>query len=201
MSDAIYIDLLRHGTPEGGRRYRGQQDDPLSEKGWQEMRNSIGDARPWQRIVSSPLLRCSAFAEQLSKDSGLPLSFDDRLREVGFGSWEGHTAAELEQQSPSQVEAFYQDPINARPKDAEPLRDFYQRVGDVLEEQFAGGENRLLVCHAGVIRAAVAYVLQTPLESLYRLNVASASITRLRVGAQRPPTVMWFGCNGGLSSH
>ena len=32
------IDLIRHGEPVGGRRYRGgRMDDPLSEKGWAQM--------------------------------------------------------------------------------------------------------------------------------------------------------------------
>ena len=40
MSEKIVtrIDLIRHGEPVGGRRYRGQIDDPLSEKGWKQMR-------------------------------------------------------------------------------------------------------------------------------------------------------------------
>ena len=36
MSDTV-IDLIRHGEPVGGRRYRGHIDDPLSERGWQQM--------------------------------------------------------------------------------------------------------------------------------------------------------------------
>jgi len=37
------LDLMRHGEPVGGRRYRGQMDDPLSEKGWAQMRNAVGN--------------------------------------------------------------------------------------------------------------------------------------------------------------
>jgi alpha-ribazole phosphatase/probable phosphoglycerate mutase len=91
------LDLMRHGEPVGGRRYRGQIDDPLSEKGWAQMHAAVGDAAPWTRIVSSPLLRCRAFAETLSDRHGLPLALDDRLKEVGFGDWEGKSAAEIEQ--------------------------------------------------------------------------------------------------------
>ena len=35
------IDLLRHGEPLGGGRYRGQMDDALSEKGWQQMWQAV----------------------------------------------------------------------------------------------------------------------------------------------------------------
>jgi broad specificity phosphatase PhoE len=43
------LDLLRHGEPEGGRLYRGNLlDNPLSEKGWQQMQASVnGIVRSW----------------------------------------------------------------------------------------------------------------------------------------------------------
>ena len=81
------IDPIRHGLPVGGARYRGHAiDDPLSESGWQQMWDAVGDAAPWNRIVSSPLKRCRDFAEALGTRHGLPLELDDGLREVGFGS-------------------------------------------------------------------------------------------------------------------
>ena len=51
------IDLLRHGDVEGGRKYRGQLDDPLSELGWQQLRSATSKKQNWQHIVSSPLFR------------------------------------------------------------------------------------------------------------------------------------------------
>ncbi len=36
MSNTTTIDLLRHGKPLGGRRYRGRIEDPLSEVGFGE---------------------------------------------------------------------------------------------------------------------------------------------------------------------
>jgi alpha-ribazole phosphatase/probable phosphoglycerate mutase len=29
--------MIRHGESVGGRRYRGQLDDPLRDKGWRQM--------------------------------------------------------------------------------------------------------------------------------------------------------------------
>ena len=131
------LDLMRHGEPVGGRRYRGQIDDPLSEKGWAQMHAAVGDAKPWAQIVSSPLLRCRAFAERLAGRHGLPLSFDARLMEVGFGEWEGKSAAEIEQDAPGILDRFKADPVNVRPAGAEPLADFQARVAaglaDLLE--------------------------------------------------------------------
>jgi len=181
------LDLMRHGEPVGGRRYRGQIDDPLSEKGWAQMHAAVGESGPWTRVVSSPLLRCRAFAETLADRHGLPLAFDDRLKEVGFGEWEGRSAAEIEQAAPGTLARFKADPVNARPHGAEPLADFQARVAAGLEDLLAqnAGQHVLLVGHAGVIRMALAWALHIPLEHAYRIEVASATLTRLRFDSGR----------------
>lgn len=178
---------MRHGEPVGGRRYRGQVDDPLSEKGWAQMRAAVGEAVPWTHIVSSPLLRCRAFAETLAGRHGLPLALDDRLKEVGFGAWEGKSAAEIEQDAPGTLAQFKADPLNARPQGAESLTDFHARVAAALDElvvQYAG-QHVLLVGHAGVMRMALAWALHMPLANAYRIEVATASLTRLRFDSGR----------------
>ena len=176
------VDLMRHGEPVGGRRYRGQVDDPLSEKGWAQMRAAVGDTVPWTRIVSSPLLRCRAFAETLADRHDLPLALDERLKEVGFGEWEGKAAAEIEHDAPGTLARFKADPVNARPAGAEPLADFHARVAAALEDLLAqhAHQHVLLVGHAGVMRMALAWALHIPLEHAYRVEVATASLTRLR---------------------
>lgn len=175
------LDFIRHGEPVGGRKYRGQIDDPLSEKGWAQMRAAVGEHMPWSRIVSSPLSRCSAFAEELAGRHGLPLLFDERLKEVGFGMWEGKTATQLNEEDPLQLPRFKADPLNARPQGAEPLQDFFERVVFSVESLLEkhAKEHILVVCHAGVIRMALAHGLNIPLANAYRVDVPSAGITRL----------------------
>lgn len=183
MTDTI-IDLIRHGEPVGGRAYRGHNiDDPLSDKGWQQMRKAVGNHCPWSNIISSPLLRCKAFAEELATRHGLPVSIDDRLREVGFGEWEGKTPDQLMQQRLAEYNAFYADPVHNRPPGAENLDAFIERVTAAyrqLAEQYAG-QHVLVVAHAGVIRAVIAHVLHAEPLGLYRIKVNNAGITRIRV--------------------
>lgn len=181
------VDLLRHGEPIGGRRYRGQVDDALSEKGWEQMWSAVADRADWQRIVTSPLLRCCEFADSLGERHGVPVHREPRFMEVGFGEWEGKTRAELEHITPGQVARFYRDPINNRPAGAEPLEAFCDRVQagfTELLERFAG-QSVLVVAHAGVIRAIVAHTLDVPLASIYRIHVANAGISRLRTDRDR----------------
>jgi broad specificity phosphatase PhoE len=181
------IDLLRHGEPIGGTRYRGQLDDALSEKGWQQMWQTVEGMSDWQQIVTSPLLRCSSFAVALGERLQRPVHEEPRFREVGFGEWEGYTRLELEASNPGQVARFLQDPVNSRPPGAEPLEAFTSRVQagfDDLLERFSG-QSVLVVAHAGVIRAIMAYVLEVPVSRMYRIHVANAALSRIRTDKER----------------
>lgn len=181
------IDLLRHGEPVGGRRYRGQQDDALSERGWEQMWQSVGDRHEWQQIVTSPLQRCHAFAIAFGTHHGIPVQVDPRLAEIGFGEWEGKTRAELEALGCGQVTRFYQDPVTNRPPGAEPLDEFVARVTAGFNAVLTAypGQSVLVVAHAGVIRAIIAQVLAIPTAAMYRINVANAGITRLATDRER----------------
>ena len=162
------IDILRHGRPEGGNRYRGHGiDDPLSDTGRRQMWAAVGNHWPWQRIVTSPMARCLSFAEALASKAGLAMTVDARLREVGFGAWEGHTGDEIRAQDPDAIRRFYADPVAARPAGAEPLDEFRQRVSDAIQHilDSHAGEQVLVVAHAGVMRATVSWLFDAPLHA------------------------------------
>lgn len=197
MTVYTQLDFLRHGEPVGGRRYRGQIDDPLSDKGWAQMRAATAGTRPWDAIVSSPLARCAAFAEWLAGETGLSLSFDARLKEVGFGDWEGRTAEELQRDDPDRVFEFKRDPVGRRPPGAEALADFHARAVAAYEAILARhvGGHVLVVAHAGVMRMAICHVLGLSVAHAYRLNVASAGVARIKIeqkASGRLDTLLWL---------
>jgi len=196
----ITIDLMRHGEPVGGSRYRGQIDDPLSDKGWQQMRDTVAGHAPWDVIVSSPLTRCSAFAEELAAALQLPLAIQADFKEIGFGSWEGKTRAELAEVDPQQLQKFYQAPIKYRPEGAEALTDFSARVTAEWQRMLDAqhGEHLLVVAHAGVIRVLICHALGLPVEQMFRLQISNASISRIILDQARPPLLQFH--NGRLGS-
>lgn len=182
------IDLLRHGEPAGGRKYRGWTDDPLTDLGWAQMRKAARPPYPWDALITSPLLRCREFAEDLSRRAKLPLVVDDRLKEVGFGEWEGQTAEAIEAVQPGALKRFYQSPAKARPPNAEPLADFQARVSIALSDilRTYAEQHVLVITHAGVIRAAIGHTLHAPLHATYRTIVDYAGLTRLKHTDERP---------------
>lgn len=174
------VDLIRHGEPVGGRKYRGQIDDPLSEKGWRQMREAVADHHPWQQILSSPLLRCREFAQELAQRHTLPVETDPRWMEIGFGEWEGKTADQIRAEDPLKLHRFMQDPITHRPPGAELMTDFHQRISSAWQDLLNRyiDQHTLVVCHAGVIRMSMLYLLGMPMKHVFRVQVSNASITR-----------------------
>ena len=123
-----FFDLLRHGEPEGGDRFRGTRDDPLSETGWEQMRATVDGICPWDMIVSSPLKRCAAFAEELAQRHQLPLEVEPQLREIAFGEWEGASYQEMRHKHLQAFLDFFRDPLNNTPPGGEPLVACQERV-------------------------------------------------------------------------
>ncbi len=176
------VDLIRHGEPAGGQRYRGHRvDDPLTEKGWSQMWNSVGDYNKWTHIITSPLQRCNAFALSLGKRLNIPVIVESRFKEVGFGLWEGLSHDEVRNNRAEEFKAFITDPVNCRPQDAEPLDSFLQRVNLAYEEIIKLNQNHhyLIVAHAGVIRAIIARTVHVTPSGFYRIKISNGGITRI----------------------
>ena len=181
------FDLLRHGEPVGGKRYRGQSDDPLSETGWAQMWAAVGEQCDWTRIISSPLSRCAAFAEALAEHHGLPLEFEPRFREIGFGEWEGRTSEELAHAVPEQLARFHADPVAGRPPGAEPVADFIARIAAGWSDwvECSRGESVLIVAHSGTLRALIGQVLALSPAALFRIKVPYAGHARIELDPER----------------
>ncbi len=189
-----YIDIIRHGEPEGGRRYRGHGiDDPLTSKGWEQMRAAIPDLPRWQHIVSSPLQRCLAFSQELAEDLHIEYSIDERVREIGFGVWEGKTPDDILAEDPDALDHFYRDPVNNRPEGAEALDRFSKRVWQAYEDilQTHADQHVLIVAHAGVARAITANILRMSLDDVYsRLRIEYGGIIYSAVETGKPPKLL-----------
>ncbi len=192
-----FIDVIRHGEPVGGQRYRGYSvDDPLTDKGWEQMRAAVPDTPHWQHIVSSPLKRCLEFSQELADDLQIDFSVEDNLKEIGFGAWEGKTPQEIIAEDSKALDHFYKDPVNNRPEGAEPLDTFSQRVWDAyldIAETYKG-KHVLIVAHAGVARAITANILKMSLDDVYsRLKIEYGAIICSSVDEGAPPRLLIHG--------
>lgn len=172
------LSLLRHGEPVGGRIYRGNQDDPLTAKGWQQMLDST-KGQMWDLIATSPLLRCQDFAQYLQAQQQAQLEIIEDFTELGFGDWQGLSASAIGQE---RVNAFKHNPIDNQPPNAENLYDFQHRVLTAFDNVITKtSDATLIVAHAGVIRVIKSHLLKLPIEKMFTIEVMSASCENFEI--------------------
>ena len=183
VSNTTTIDLLRHGDVEGGRKYRGQLDDPLSQLGWEQLRSATKPKQNWQQIISSPLIRCAEFSSELALKYSLPIHIEPEFKEISFGIWEGKTADQLLDAEPEKIKQYWQDPINITPPQGENLLIFEKRIISGWDNMLKGfqGKHILMISHAGVMRIILCHILGMPLTELFKLDVGLAKASRIQI--------------------
>jgi len=212
--------LWRHGRTayNSELRLQGQVDIPLDAVGcWQAQTaaTALSTACRPTRIISSDLQRACATAKYLAELVDLPVDFDARLRERGFGQWEGLAREEIIDRWPEEHAAWVRGEEPAR-AGAETRDAVASRVGAALAEHLGTlerGETLVVVSHGAAITLALTHLLELEPETWRGLagldNAhwselhASASHARPRWRLVRhnigpmPPGVDW---NSGPSS-
>ncbi|MGF0117336.1 histidine phosphatase family protein [Promicromonospora sp. Marseille-Q5078] len=159
--------LLRHARTayNASLRLQGQIDIPLDDVGrWQatEGGSALASSHRATRIVSSDLGRAretaSAYADALG---GAPVQTDARLRERGFGAWEGLSAEELRERWPEEYAAWRKgaEPVSAG---AESKATVAARMAEAVTEHAAGLDDDatlVVVSHGAAISLGVTALL------------------------------------------
>ncbi|MFI9507979.1 histidine phosphatase family protein [Nocardia sp. NPDC052566] len=179
--------LLRHGetalTPEKRLSGSGGADPALSDTGRRQAefaagRLAGGEWRP-DAVVSSPLRRCRETAQVAAERLGLEVRIDEGLREADFGAWEGLTFAEVRERFPGELEVWLQSPATVPGGTGESLDSVARRVALSLDVLLAreAGRTVLVVSHVAPLRTLVRLALGAPPESLFRMEIAAASLS------------------------
>ena len=169
------IYLLRHGAVEGHeeRRFVGQFDLPLDEKGLRQARWWQGELANilFARIFCSDLTRSRDTSRIIAGTRQIPVEIMSQLREIHLGEWEGLPVAEVRRRFPKEYERRGQDLSGYRPPGGESFSDLRKRIVPVFERIVSGMEgNILIVGHAGVNRIILCHLLEMPLKNLFRLG-------------------------------
>ncbi len=155
----MHLYLIRHTRPqiEAGLCY-GQLEVPLAPTCVEDCAAVAARLPPVEAVWTSPLARCRTLAETIAARVDAAPVADARLRELGFGEWEGRRWETI---SRGESERWAADYWNVSPPGGETYREFYERVGLALEEILAcGAQHVAVVTHAGPIRAALARCLR-----------------------------------------
>lgn len=170
------IQLMRHGDTDQVS-YRGQLDDALSPLGWTQLREATAGGH-WDRIVSSTLRRCAAFATELAGRRGVPLRLDARLVEYHFGQWQGVPVERLQRESPDALRRYLADPERFAPPAAESFAAFRDRLSEAMDEiaDEARGARVLVITHGAAIRLLRCLAEGRDFGGMACIDVAHASL-------------------------
>ena len=181
--------LARHGeTPWNAEgRYQGCRDIPLSEVGEAQalrLGERLRDVAI-TRAVSSPLARASRTAElALGSERAALLTFDEGLREIGHGDWEGLLASEIHERDPSRLALWREAPesVMMPGEGGESLRMVIDRAWPAFAracEGMAADDTMLVVAHDAVNRVLLCRMLGLPQSRLWSFRQAPTTLNLL----------------------
>jgi probable phosphoglycerate mutase len=155
--------LIRHGETEWNRvgRWQGKTDIPLSEVGRQQARALAAElaGRGIAEVHASDLRRALETAELIAAALGIAgPQIDPRLRERGFGCFEGFTREECAERHPEAWMRYLADrrstPPGGEPQDEVAAR-LVAAMTDIARRPGAAGQAALVVSHGGAIRTFI----------------------------------------------
>ena len=166
------ITFIRHAITDWNAtgRWQGHSDTPLSPLGVQQAR-LLGkrlERHTFDALYSSPLERARHTLE-LALPNSKPI-FEDRLKEVDFGEFEGHTY--FENTAHPQFLAWLEDPYTRPTPGGESLEAVVKRMMGWLETLLPDEEaeddgqpekHYLAVSHSCAIRALLSHLMHLPM--------------------------------------
>lgn len=155
--------VVRHGQTDYNAelRFQGRMDIPLNANGKEQARGNgrvlkdlIHGCAEQFDFVSSPLGRTRQTMEIIRGELALDKNgyrLDDRLIEISFGDWEGHTAKELEVKFPELYAARERDKWNFTPP-GNPTENYAMVAERIAPYLNSVDKPTVCICHGGVIR-------------------------------------------------
>ena len=205
LNDALTrVVAVRHGETAWNvqTRIQGQIDIALNAAG-REQAQRLARAlagEHFDAVYASDLRRAADTARALAERVGMAVHTDASLRERSFGSFEGLTWAEVEQQHPEASRRWRERDAGFGPPGGESLAVFYERAVSALAAIAARhrGEHIAIVSHGGVLDALYRAASRIALDAPRTWQLGNASINRVLHGEQGFTLVGWND-NGHLS--
>lgn len=117
-------------------------------------------------VCCSPLKRCTDLASALKFQN---IRIENALLEMNFGDWENKKWEDL---NVAELNNWMADFVNVKTPNGENLVELAERVKLFLDElRNQQYKKVLLITHSGVIRCIWAYLLEIPLQNIFKLNV------------------------------
>jgi broad specificity phosphatase PhoE len=180
--------VARHGETNWNRagRYQGRMDTSrLTELGVTQA-EALAQAlagRHITRIISSPLQRCVETAAPLAQRLRCTIEIDDRLMEIGHGTWEGRLRSEIERDEAELFQLWQSHPERVEFEGGESLervRERWRRFVHSLDEK----HEVIVITHDVLVRLAILDARTDALATFWRPRVVNGGFAQFEVRGQ-----------------
>lgn len=179
--------LVRHGETAANvdGLLLGRADPPLTDRGRSQARALAAAIPTPQRVVTSPLRR----AVETAAAFGVTADVDERWIELDYGELDGRVPDSV----PEEVWARWRADSSFAPPGGESLRTLSSRVAAACAElrEDAVTSTVVVVTHVSPIKAALAWAMDAPIATSWRMYVEDASVSRIDLSSDGP-VVRWF---------
>jgi broad specificity phosphatase PhoE len=155
--------VWRHGETDHNASgiWQGQLDTPLSDTGREQAQRAADALAAYSptMIVSSDLERAADTARTLASRVGVKVRYDERLREIHAGQWQGMTAGDVAERYPEEQAALAAGEDIQRGIDGESLGQVAERARAAVDEllaDLAPGKCAVIATHGVSGRSVVA---------------------------------------------
>ncbi|MEO4052170.1 histidine phosphatase family protein [Solibacillus sp. CAU 1738] len=180
--------ITRHGETEWNKekRMQGWLDSNLTEDG-KNSAISLGERLKdiqFTAVFSSPSGRTKTTTELILGDREIPVHYDENLKEMNLGQWEGKTQNSIYEANPYEFEAFWDSPHLFSAIDGENFDETQARALKVLnkiKKDYSDG-NVLIVTHTVIIKCLLSIFKNDYIENLWDgPYIHDTSLTKVQV--------------------
>ncbi len=179
--------IIRHGRTDWNdqKRLQGQTDIPLNEAG-RRMAEAAAEEYagiPFDICFCSPLVRAAETAQILLNGRDVPIRYDDRLKEVSFGVYEGTANSFQIPDCPVNRFFFHPEEYVTAVEGGESVIELMERTGSFLSENvyplIESGRSVLIVGHGAMNMSIVCNVKKLPLTEFWSTGIENCRLVRL----------------------
>jgi broad specificity phosphatase PhoE len=156
MARADAVVLVRHGQTASSKRlaYSGRADIALTAEGREQARAAAEQLAGTgvDAVFTSPLSRARDTAQAIANATGTPLTVDERLTEVDYGSFEGLDRAGARELVGPAFDAWRADPFGSPVPGMESLDAALDRARAATADALALASRPVIVGHQGILR-------------------------------------------------
>ena len=179
--------VLRHGKTDWNeqKRLQGRTDIPLNDEGRQMAREAAKEYKDinFDICYCSPLIRARETAELLLEGRDVEIIYDDRLKEMSFGEYEGIANSFSIPDCP--VNVIFQAPEKYTESvgGAETFEELFARTGDFLEKVayplVEQGKDVLIVGHGAMNLSITCQAQNIPIKDFWSTKIDNCKLNRL----------------------